>query len=899
MKKWICLLFTLILTRSVLATVPPSTGGELPRLVKEHTKRMQLEYPNGSLAKMVQKWAKQKMFLQKVPGVQSLYANTLQYKFPVLVGKYLDAGVVKEDAPQELQKELFDGLWPTITMREFYLENSYHQFDLSGTTYGWIQTSEPESLYTGPPGTYGMEGYAATFVRELLDSVDSAVDFAQYDNNGDGFVETLFVVHSGPGQEYYGENPDHNHIWSHSSKLSYYGDHTYFLTNDFNSNHIRVKVDHYIIQPAINYNGSLISIGVFCHEFGHALGLPDLYDTDNSSEGIGEWGLMGAGNWNTPSSPSHFCAWSKEILGWLSPMVIEEDIDLLTVTPVEENPVVYKLWTEGNLEPYTSPYGAGLDAGKEYFLLENRQRIGSDKYLNESGMLIWHVDNSVMYNTDEYHKLVDLEESDGLSHLDLKENRGDSGDPFPGFTGNMLFNTKSNPASHDYNDNDSKVGVSIVDQNLNDIVVNLKVGTNRYEFTQTIFEDANENGIFEPGEQISLWLEIQNNTDSPAENVSLESSSASIDLFFQNPSVNFGNIASGGSADNQSDPFLIDISAEAPENTVLLEVRLLVNGEYIKSKQIDLVIGIPELLVLDADLSKGSFFHFKSWLDKNGHAYEIIVIQDQNWQNVHFSQRNLIAVIGGDNPGALSDSVLQDSLQNWMTDNKSLLVIAPQVAAELDTAEFSRNFLHIQYSGSTSSDLLKGNPGDPIDIGGGSIFLEPEERQMVAPENGGAISISFDGTNYGGLIRCEDEQHNKIIFSSIDFRLVKYDSPVSAEIIMSAIFNWFNMLVDIASASSPILLEDHLLLQNYPNPFNPSTTIRFYIPARNIQTELTIFNSLGGKIRSYNLSYNKSGWNQIEWNGKDDNSNTVSSGIYYYMLQTSNRRTSRKMILLK
>lgn len=882
-----------------MATVPPAAGGELPPLVKEHTKRMQLEYANSRVAKMVQKWAKQKMLLQKVPGVQSVITNTLQYQFPVLVGKYLDAGVVKEDAPQELQKELFDGPWPTITMREFYQENSYHQFDLGGTLYGWIQVSKPESLYTGPPGTYGMEGYAADFVRELLDSVDSAVDFAQYDNDIDGFVETLFVVHSGPGQEYFGENPDHNHIWSHSSKLSYYGDHNYFLTNDFNSNNIRVKVDHYIIQPAVNFNGSLISIGVFCHEFGHALGLPDLYDTDYSSEGIGEWGLMGGGNWNTPSSPSHFCAWSKEILGWLSPMVIEEDTDLLMVTPVEENPVVYKLWTEGNLEPYTSPYGAGLDVGKEYFLLENRQRIGSDKYLNESGLLIWHVDNSVMYNTDEYHKLVDLEESDGLNHLDLKENRGDSGDPFPGFTGNMLFNTNSNPASHDYNDNDSKVGVSIIDQNLNDIVVNLKVGTNRYEFTQTIFEDANENGIFEPGEQISLWLEIQNNTDSPAENVSLELSSSSIDLFFQNPTVNFGNIVSGGSADNQSDPFLIDISTEALQNTVLLEVRLLVNGEYIKSKQIDLVIGIPELLVLDADLSKGSLFHFKSWLDKNGHACEIIDIQDQNWQNVHFSQRNLIAVIGGNNPGALSDSVLQDSLQNWMTDNKSLLVIAPQVAAELDTTEFSRNFLHIQYSGSTSNDLLKGNPGDPIDIGGESIFLEPEERQMVAPENGGAVSISFDGTNYGGLIRCEDEHHNKIIFSSIDFRLVKYDSPVSAEMIMSAIFNWFIMLVDITSASSPILLEDYLLLQNYPNPFNPSTTIRFYIPARNIQTELTIFNSLGGKIRSYNLSNNKPGWNQIEWNGKDDNGNTVSSGIYYYMLQTSNRRTSRKMILLK
>jgi M6 family metalloprotease-like protein len=898
MRKWICLLFMVVFTRSVMATVPPMTGGKLPRLVKEHTERMQQEYPDGRLAKMVQKWARQKILLQKMPGIQSVSTNTLQYQFPVLVGKYLDAGTVKEDAPQELQKELFDGPWPTITMREFYLENSYNQFDLGGTLYGWIQASKPESLYTGPPGTYGMDGYAADFVRELLGSVDSVVDFAQYDNDADGFVETLFVVHSGPGQEYYGENPGYNHIWSHSSKLSYYGDHTYFLTNDFNTNSIRVKVNHYIIQPAVNYNGSLISIGVFCHEFGHALGLPDLYDTDYSSEGIGNWGIMSGGNWNRPESPSHFCSWSKEILGWLSPIVIKEDTDLLTVTPVEENPVVYKLWKEGNPEPYTSLYGKVLDVGKEYFLLENRQRIGSDKYLHEPGLLIWHVDNSVMDNTDEFHKLVDLEEADGLNHLDLKENRGDSGDPFPGFTGNMLFNSTSNPASYDYNDGDSKVGVSIIGQNLNDIVVNLKVGTNRYEFTQTIFEDANENGIFEMGEQISLWLEIQNNTGSTAENVNLQVSSSSMDLSFPNPTVSFGNIFSGGSANNQSDPFLIDISAEALENTILLEVRLLVNGEYIKSKQIDLVIGIPELLVLDADLSKGSLFHFKSWLDKNGRAYEMIGVQDQNWQNVHFSQRDLIAVIGGDNPGALSDSVLQDSLQNWMTENKSLLIIAPQVASELDTFDFSRNFLHIRYSGSTINDLLKGNTGDPIDIGGGSIFLEPEERQMVAPENGGAISISFDGTNYGGLIRCEDEHQNKIIFSSIDLRLVKDDSPVSSEMIMLAIFNWFGMVVDIAD-SSPVLPEDFLLLQNYPNPFNLSTSIRFYISTRNIRTELMIFNSLGEKIRRFKLLNITPGWNQIEWDGKDDKGNIVSSGIYYYMLQTDNGKISRKMVLLK
>ena len=71
----------------------------------------------------------------------------------------------------------------------------------------------------------------------------------------------------------------------------------FYTTNDTNALGIQVKVDDYIIQPALSGStgNKMIEIGIFCHEFGHVLGLPDLYDTDDSSPGIGEWGLMGSG----------------------------------------------------------------------------------------------------------------------------------------------------------------------------------------------------------------------------------------------------------------------------------------------------------------------------------------------------------------------------------------------------------------------------------------------------------------------------------------------------------------------------------------------------------------------------------------------------------------------------
>ncbi|MBN2366140.1 MAG: hypothetical protein EH225_09180, partial [Calditrichaeota bacterium] len=171
---------------SLHGTIPPMKGGPLPEKVREHTEMMQSEYPNSNMAHIIQKWVvdKQKAILNPEIGINNL--ETLTTSFPVLVGKYADAVNVQTDAPQQLQAELFDGPWPTLTMREFYLENSYNQFELDGMVYGWIEVSGPESLYTGPYGTFGMGGHAATFVREMIDSVDAYVNFADFDNDGDG-----------------------------------------------------------------------------------------------------------------------------------------------------------------------------------------------------------------------------------------------------------------------------------------------------------------------------------------------------------------------------------------------------------------------------------------------------------------------------------------------------------------------------------------------------------------------------------------------------------------------------------------------------------------------------------------------------------------------------------------
>jgi hypothetical protein len=147
-----------------------------------------------------------------------------------------------------------------------------------------------------------------------------------------------------------------------------------------------------------------VRIGVFCHEYGHVIGLPDLYDTDYSSNGVGDWCLMSGGSWNGPSgyagaAPSQFSAWCRVQLGWITPDNITEDQTDITIPDVETNAYCARLWTNGN-------------GGPEYFLIEYRRGVSFDAYLPGCGLAIWHIDETQWDNTNDTHRLVDLEEMD-------------------------------------------------------------------------------------------------------------------------------------------------------------------------------------------------------------------------------------------------------------------------------------------------------------------------------------------------------------------------------------------------------------------------------------------------------------------------------------------------------
>lgn len=379
--------------------------------------------------------------------------------------------VVKfSDKAQSVTPDYFDSLIfgnATGTMRDFYSKVSYNNLDIvtvnMPSSVGWMTMPQTYSYYVS--GQNGFGSYpqnAQRLVEDALAAADSSVDYSQYDNDNDGYVDALFVVHTGPGAEFTGSNND---IWSHAWTTS---------TPQFRDG---VNIFRYSMEPEYWAAPGDMTCGVFAHELGHAgFGLPDLYDVDYSSSGLGRWSLMAGGSWNGAGglgeSPAFPDAWSHYQMGYIAPENIITNSINRPIQNIENVPVALRLWTNGTL-------------GSQYFLIENRQQVGYDTYLPGNGLLVYHIDESIASDnqnewypghTSSGHYLVALEQADGLYELDKGINSGNAADPFPGTTNNSFFSNTTLPNSNDYSNADTKVRVQSISNSGATMYADVSVG---------------------------------------------------------------------------------------------------------------------------------------------------------------------------------------------------------------------------------------------------------------------------------------------------------------------------------------------------------------------------------------------------------------------------------------
>ena len=325
------------------------------------------------------------------------------------------------------------------SVRNYYNEISYGQLDLVTVNLpsqlGWQLAPQTYAYYVNSRnGTGPYPNNTQKLAEDLVDMVDSLVDFSRYDNNLDGKMDVLVIIHTGSGAELSGTATD---IWSHKWSIS----------PRIKDN---ISISDYTVQPEYWVTPGDMTIGVYCHELGHGFGLPDLYDTDQSSTGIGRWCIMSYGGWNgnLGNLPAHPCAWSRILMKFATPTEITTPLNDFVIPNVNETGMIYKI-----INPLRT---------FEFFLFEHRRKIGYDFGLPmlSDGLLIAHIDNHVFFNNREWypgmpdstrHMIVAIEPADGLFEMEKGLDRGDSNDPFPGNTiNNPNFTTTSLPSSNWY-----------------------------------------------------------------------------------------------------------------------------------------------------------------------------------------------------------------------------------------------------------------------------------------------------------------------------------------------------------------------------------------------------------------------------------------------------------------
>ncbi len=401
------------------------------------------------------------------------HTTVLQTNAADEVSLYLVAILVDfSDRPAQINASFYDTLLFSSsrgTLRQYYDEVSYNNLHIVTnnlpSTLGWLRMPHPSSYYAN--GQNGFGPYPQNIARLAEDALavaDSLIDFSDYDNNLDGTIDGVMIIHAGQTAQVTGSNNDFK------TCMDWVNDR--FLSFD------ELLADRFTFCGEYSRTQSCDNLGAFAHEVGHMVwSLPDLYDYTYSSRGIDDWSLMSGGSWNGGGAvPAHPDAWSRLEARFVRPINITTTRWNLAIPCVERSPVIYRILPNGWLR----------DTLNQYYLMENRQRIGSDSTLPGNGLMIYHIDdqqrngwtpeNNPWYpeSPDSGNYLVALEQADGRWSLEHNA-AADAGDPYPGTSNNRAYTDASTPNSRLYDGSVTSVAVTSISNSSDTMFANVSI----------------------------------------------------------------------------------------------------------------------------------------------------------------------------------------------------------------------------------------------------------------------------------------------------------------------------------------------------------------------------------------------------------------------------------------
>lgn len=347
----------------------------------------------------------------------SLLPSLGKHKIPVILVEFSDVEFSVENPKSTFDKylngkELFNKETDPemgqnyASVAKYFKDMSFGKFEPEFEVYGPVNLGKPLATYGAG---YSSQENMGLLLTDACTAVDDEVDFTQYDSNDDGNIDLIYIIYAGFSQSIAGNSTDCIHPKSGYLSLAKSFDgmdvKRYGVNNELNG------------TPADQANGPIINgIGLFCHEFSHCMGLPDLYPKSGSiaeaciNQNMDYWSLMDAGEYTANGyRPTAYTAWERERLGWMEigTLTGPSNVELKSL---DEGGAAFRIYNDKD------------ETGHEYYIVENVQNNGWNKNLFGNGLMVTHVDylssqfslGGCKVNNTEGHPRMHVMAADGM-----------------------------------------------------------------------------------------------------------------------------------------------------------------------------------------------------------------------------------------------------------------------------------------------------------------------------------------------------------------------------------------------------------------------------------------------------------------------------------------------------